>query len=76
VLITRPYFCFLKCGHAALAHLYAPSTCTFITKSQSWSFMFLKLMSRRMPALLMRTSILPKALIAVSMILSPFSTES
>jgi hypothetical protein len=38
--------------------------------------MFLKLMSRRMPALLMRTSMRPKALMAVSMILSPFSTLS
>jgi hypothetical protein len=22
--MSLPYFCFLKCGHAALAHLYAP----------------------------------------------------
>jgi len=38
--------------------------------------MFLKLTSRRMPALLIRMSMRPKALTAVSMILSPFSTLS
>jgi len=60
---------------AALEHEYAPLRCTFIIKSQSSSVILINDLSLIIPALLINTSILPKASKAYLIICSPFSTE-
>src|SRR5262245_24867312 len=64
-------------GHAACVTYAVPFRCTFITMSQSSSGIFLKLLSRRMPALLTRMCTVPNALTASSMIdLAPSLDET
>ena len=55
-------------GHAACVTYAVPSRCTASTMSQSSSGIFLKLLSRRMPALFTRMCTVPNAFTASSMI--------
>ena len=65
-MTMRPYCCACITGSAAREHQVEPSRCTRTTASKSSGAILCRVLSRRMPALLMSTSRRPKVATAAS----------
>ncbi|SSQ42903.1 Uncharacterised protein [Acinetobacter baumannii] len=67
-MTIRPYFCSRMISQTALVQFTAPIKCTSITSRKSSNVILLKVLSRKMPALLTKISMRPQRAIVSSTI--------